>query len=76
MQIVAAGASAPAPAGRVHTTDDFNPRFTFDQFVIGDANRLAHAAALAREPSDERATHPRPAPTGHDDRLAFQSAHG
>jgi len=25
----------------------FNPRFTFDQFVIGDANRLAHAAALA-----------------------------
>jgi chromosomal replication initiator protein len=26
---------------------DFNPRLTFDQFVIGDANRLAHAAALA-----------------------------
>ena len=26
---------------------DFNPRFTFDQFVIGDGNRLAHAAALA-----------------------------
>jgi len=25
----------------------FNPRFTFDQFVIGDSNRLAHAAALA-----------------------------
>ena len=25
----------------------FNPRFTFDQFVIGDANRFAHAAALA-----------------------------
>jgi chromosomal replication initiator protein len=24
-----------------------NPRLTFDQFVIGDANRLAHAAALA-----------------------------
>jgi chromosomal replication initiator protein len=24
-----------------------NPRFTFDQFVIGDSNRFAHAAALA-----------------------------
>jgi chromosomal replication initiator protein len=26
---------------------EFNPRHTFDQFVIGDGNRLAHAAALA-----------------------------
>ena len=25
----------------------FNPRFTFDQFVIGGSNRLAHAAALS-----------------------------
>ena len=25
----------------------FHPKFTFDQFVIGDANRFAHAAALA-----------------------------
>ncbi len=25
----------------------FIPRYTFDQFIIGDANRLAHAAALA-----------------------------
>jgi chromosomal replication initiator protein len=30
---------SPEPGG--------NPRFTFDQFVIGDSNRLAHAAALA-----------------------------
>ena len=26
---------------------DLNPKLTFDQFVIGDTNRLAHAAALA-----------------------------
>jgi chromosomal replication initiator protein len=28
-------------------TDALNPRFCFDQFIIGDGNRLAHAAALA-----------------------------
>ena len=27
--------------------DDYSPKYTFDQFVIGDGNRLAHAAALA-----------------------------
>ena len=41
---------APAPAPRAGWTAadvPFNPRFTFDQFVIGDSNRLAHGAALA-----------------------------
>jgi chromosomal replication initiator protein len=33
---------APGPAAEA-----FNPKYTFEQFVIGDANRLAHAAALA-----------------------------
>jgi chromosomal replication initiator protein len=28
-------------------TDSLNPRFSFSQFIIGDSNRLAHAAALA-----------------------------
>src|SRR5207253_3233330 len=26
---------------------DFNPRYSFAQFVIGEGNRLAHAAALS-----------------------------
>ena len=48
---------ASAAHGQVHTprsrpdasgpANAFNPRHTFDQFVIGDSNRLAHAAALA-----------------------------
>ena len=37
-----AGHTANTPQG-----EEFNPRHTFDQFVIGDGNRLAHAAALA-----------------------------
>ena len=40
----AAAASAGAQPG---PTESFNPKYTFDQFVIGDGNRLAHAAALA-----------------------------
>ncbi len=28
-------------------TDELNPRYSFDQFIIGDGNHLAHAAALA-----------------------------
>jgi chromosomal replication initiator protein len=41
------GPAAP-PQGSVITAGSaFNPRLTFDQFVIGDGNRLAHAAALA-----------------------------
>jgi chromosomal replication initiator protein len=49
-----AGRGAPGPAGTPAAASvpgaaqrSFNPRLTFDQFVIGDSNRLAHAAALA-----------------------------
>ena len=38
--------AADAAAGR-RRRDALNPKYTFDQFVIGDANRFAHAAALA-----------------------------
>jgi chromosomal replication initiator protein len=37
--------SPPPPTARDDTR--FNPKLTFDQFVIGDGNRLAHGAALA-----------------------------
>ena len=26
---------------------DFNPQFTFDNFVVGPSNRFAHSAAIA-----------------------------
>jgi chromosomal replication initiator protein len=40
------------PAGQARAEagpggEPFNPRYSFDQFIIGDGNRLAHAAALA-----------------------------
>jgi chromosomal replication initiator protein len=34
-------------AGKAAPGEEFNPRHTFDQFLIGDGNRLAHGAALA-----------------------------
>jgi chromosomal replication initiator protein len=48
VKIVPPGTQGPAPAPpRALPRTELNPRYTFDQFVIGDANRLAHGAALA-----------------------------
>ena len=40
-------AAAPAAAASDADEAELHPKFTFDQFVIGDSNRFAHAAALA-----------------------------
>jgi chromosomal replication initiator protein len=40
-----AGGSGSPPARSPR--ESFNPRYSFDQFIIGNENRLAHAAALA-----------------------------
>jgi chromosomal replication initiator protein len=49
VELVAPQADAPAlPRPTLpERQHSFNPRHTFEQFVIGDSNRLAHAAALA-----------------------------
>ena len=52
---VAAGPGAPAPAVRLEpgrvggegSSANLNPRYTFANFIVGSANRLAHAASLS-----------------------------
>jgi chromosomal replication initiator protein len=54
-EIAFAGATDSGPRSPTRTpgtavpafSTGFNPRYSFDQFIIGDGNRLAHAAALA-----------------------------
>jgi len=33
--------------GKNSTTMDFNPQFTFDNFIVGPSNRMAHSASIA-----------------------------
>ena len=43
----AAPAAAPAESGRRERHPQLNPRYTFNEFVVGSSNQFAHAAALA-----------------------------
>ena len=53
----------PQPLRRAHSPKNtsnpvFNPRFTFDDFVVGPSNNFGHAAALAVAQSPARAYNP------------------
>ena len=39
--------SARKSKGKQSTSMDFNPQFSFDNFVVGPSNRFAHSAAIA-----------------------------
>ena len=50
------GVQAPEPS--VRPDRGLNPRFTFEQFVVGPSNRFAHAASLAVAESPAKAYNP------------------
>jgi chromosomal replication initiator protein len=49
---------AETDAGAGWPTTSLNPRYTFDQFVIGASNRFAHAAAMSVAESPARSYNP------------------
>ncbi len=57
-QVNSAPGAAKAKIKAVRGFNGFNPRYTFDRFVIGSGNRFAHAAAKAVGESPGRAYNP------------------
>ncbi len=50
VQVAIEGIDGPTPGSPPDlggSAERLNPRYSFDQFIIGDGNRLAHAASLA-----------------------------
>lgn len=39
--------TAPTPAALPHYGTNLNPRYTFENFIVGSSNRMAHAVALS-----------------------------
>ena len=56
--VEAAEESAPAPTERELSSWGLSSRYSFDNFVVGPSNRLAHAAALAVAESPAKAYNP------------------
>lgn len=52
------GSEAPGGSPAARPTTGLNPKYTFEQFVIGEGNRFAHAAALAAAELPSQAYNP------------------
>ena len=57
-RVAFAGPEALAEASEGRAAEELNPTYTFERFVIGEGNRVAHAAALAVAEAPSEAYNP------------------